>query len=56
MITEIGKFKTDSCGVIHIKSEAEEIELRKEIDNMSTKMWKDLPLVKLDYIKEKGEK
>ena len=56
MINQIGRFKVDSTGVIHITNKEDEIELINEIDNMSTKMWKDLPLVNLDYkTDKKGE-
>ena len=53
MINQIGRFKVDSTGVIHIMNKEDEIELMNEIDSMSTKMWKDLPLVNLDYKTDK---
>ncbi len=53
MINQIGRFKADSSGVIHITNKEDEIEIMSEIDNMSTKMWKDLPLVNLEYKTDK---
>ena len=53
MINQIGRFKADSNGVIHITSKEDEIEIMSEIDSMSTKMWKDLPLVNLEYKTDK---
>ena len=53
MINQIGRFKADSNGVIHITSKEDEIEIISEIDSMSTKMWKDLPLVNLEYKTDK---
>lgn len=53
MINQIGRFKADSNGVIHITNKEDEIEIISEIDSMSTKMWKDLPLVNLEYKTDK---
>ncbi|MBQ2639160.1 MAG: hypothetical protein IJF92_00120 [Bacilli bacterium] len=54
MLKEIGRFKVDSSGVIHLKNEADEREFFAELDCLPKKAYRELPEVKYDYNRKKG--
>ena len=49
MLKKIGRFKVESDGNIHLKNERDERDLFDELDRMSKKDLRNIPLVTYDY-------